>query len=70
MNIMRSIYKLALVIFAVTLTFTSCREKSEKEKLIDEMEAEGAEIKEKSEDGEYKLKMETEDYYFSKNAFS
>ncbi|MBA82569.1 MULTISPECIES: hypothetical protein [unclassified Leeuwenhoekiella] len=52
---------LAIVLLALTLSVTSCREKSEKEKLIDEMKEDGATIKEKSDDGDYKLKMETDD---------
>lgn len=52
---------LAIVLLGLTLSVTSCREKSEKEKLIEEMKEDGATIKEKSDDGDYKLKMETDD---------
>jgi len=56
------VFKIAAVAMcAIMITATSCREKTEKEKLIDEMEANGAEIKEKRDGDEYKLKMETED---------
>jgi polyribonucleotide nucleotidyltransferase len=43
----------------LSVSLTSCREKSEKEKLIEEMKDEGATIK-TSDDGD-KIKMETED---------
>ena len=52
---------LGILILSLTFSLTSCREKSEKEKLIDEMKEDGATIKEKSDDGDYKLKMETDD---------
>ncbi|QHI34997.1 hypothetical protein IMCC3317_03430 [Kordia antarctica] len=53
-----------LIVFAVaslfTLSmFTSCEEKTKEEKLVEEMKADGAEIK-VNEDGT-KIKMETED---------
>lgn len=51
-------YILILALF-VGLNFTSCREKTQEEKLIQEMKDQGAEIKVKD-DGD-KIKMETED---------
>lgn len=59
---MRKIIVIALA--ASFIGFTSCREKEEKteaEELVEEMQAEGAEIKVKEEDGDTKIKMETDD---------
>lgn len=49
-------------ILCLATVFTSCRdtEKSETEQLVEEMEAEGADIKVKEDDGDTKIKMETE----------
>lgn len=58
---MKKISYIGLLILGLTASLTSCREKSEKEKLIEEMKEDGAVIKEKSDDGDYKLKMETDD---------
>lgn len=47
----------------LTMSVTSCREteKSEKDQLMEEMENEGADIKEKRDGDDYKVKMETDD---------
>ena len=47
---------------ALTLTFstTSCREQTEKEKIMEEMEDAGATTKKKVDGDETKIKMETE----------
>ena len=58
---MKTYLKMGLLALMMALSLTSCREKSEKEKLIDEMEASGAEVKEKHDGDESKIKMETED---------
>ncbi|GGW68234.1 hypothetical protein DFQ11_104124 [Winogradskyella epiphytica] len=44
----------------LTLSLTSCREQSEKDKLIEEMKEEGATMKKKVDGDESKIKMETE----------
>lgn len=46
--------------FCLMLSLTSCREQSEKEKIIEEMEDAGAEVKKKVDGDETKIKMETE----------
>ncbi|RXG21447.1 hypothetical protein DSM00_2294 [Leeuwenhoekiella aequorea] len=49
------------ILLVATLTFTSCREKTEKEKLVEEMKEDGAVIEETvDDDGDYKLKMESD----------
>lgn len=49
------------ILLVATLSFTSCREKTEKEKLVEEMKEDGAVIEETvDDDGDYKLKMESE----------
>ena len=48
-----------LLVLSLTFSFTSCREKTEKEKIVEEMKDDGAEMKVK--DGGDKIKMETED---------
>tara|TARA_R110002020_G_scaffold98208_2_gene233910 strand:+ start:1137 stop:1367 length:231 start_codon:yes stop_codon:yes gene_type:complete len=48
-----------LLVFSLTFSFTSCREKTEKEEIVEEMKDDGAEMKVK--DGGDKIKMETED---------
>lgn len=60
--------KTALIVLSalfLSVSFTSCRENketemSEEETLIQEMEADGAEMKIKEDDGDTKIKMETE----------
>ncbi|WGD35636.1 hypothetical protein [Olleya sp. YS] len=54
---MKKIIFTILALTFITTSFTSCREESEKEKVIQEMKDEGAEIKVKDD----KIKMETED---------
>jgi hypothetical protein len=51
-----------LAVALMTVSFNSCREenKTEAEELIEEMEANGAEIKKKVDGDETKIKMETE----------
>ncbi len=61
---MKKIAFIALTALVVGTSFTSCRDKkemSEKEELIQEMKEDGAEIKIKEDDGDVKIKMETED---------
>ncbi|RAJ14612.1 hypothetical protein [Olleya aquimaris] len=60
---MRKTLAIALCALFLGASFTSCREekKTEKEELIDEMKAEGADIKVKKDGDETKIKMETED---------
>lgn len=60
---MKKVIFTSVMALFLTMSVTSCREteKSEKDQLIDEMEADGAEIKEKRDGDDYKLKMETED---------
>ena len=59
-KIMKNI-SLVAVLLMMTLSVTSCREKSEKEKLVEEMKEEGAVIDEKTDDdGNYKVKMESD----------
>lgn len=54
---MKKIIFTVLTLALLTTSFMSCREQTEKEKIIQEMEDEGAEIKIKDD----KIKMETED---------
>ncbi|SDB55171.1 hypothetical protein SAMN03097699_2082 [Flavobacteriaceae bacterium MAR_2010_188] len=56
---MKKVFFLIMMSLFVSTSFLSCREKSEKEKLIEEMKDEGADI-DVSEDGD-KIKMETDD---------
>ena len=59
---MKKLSIIASLVLVVSVSFTSCREKSEKEKLVEEMKEEGAEIETKTDDdGNYKMKMETEE---------
>ena len=59
---MKKLSIIASLLLIVSVSFTSCREKSEKEKLVEEMKEEGAEIETKTDDdGNYKMKMETEE---------
>lgn len=56
---MKKVIFMSLMAMFLSVSLTSCREKSEKDKLIDEMQDEGATIK-TSDDGD-KIKMETDD---------
>lgn len=56
---MKKVIFIASLALILGLSATSCREKTQEEKLIEEMEDRGAEIKVK--DGGDKIKMETED---------
>ncbi|WP_299676072.1 hypothetical protein [uncultured Dokdonia sp.] len=56
---MKKYIYIASLIFLIGFITTSCREKTPEEKIIEQMENQGAEIKVKD-DGE-KIKMETED---------
>ena len=56
---MKRLAILALFSLCLSTSMISCREKSEKEKAISEMEDKGADIKVK--DGGDKIKMETDD---------
>lgn len=53
------IFRSFMVLF-LTLSFSSCREQTEKEKIMDEMEEAGATTKKKVDGDETKIKMETE----------
>lgn len=60
---MKKLLVFAIVsVFTVSI-FTSCREteKTQEEQLIEEMKADGAEVKIKTDGDETKIKMETED---------
>lgn len=56
---MKKVIFMSFMAMFLSVSLTSCREKSEKDKLIDEMQDEGATIK-TSDDGD-KIKMETDD---------
>ncbi|MEH6408275.1 MAG: hypothetical protein V7767_13425 [Leeuwenhoekiella sp.] len=56
---MRRLIPVALLVCTMTLSLTSCREQTEKEKVMDEMKDDGATMKVK--DGGDKIKMETDD---------
>lgn len=61
---MKKVIFTVLAVSFMTFSFTSCREeekKTETQELIEEMEAEGAEIETKVDGDETKIKMETED---------
>lgn len=55
---MKKVIFMSFMALCMATSFTSCREQSEKEKVMDEMRDEGADI-DVSEDGD-KIKMETE----------
>tara|TARA_R110001632_G_scaffold110795_1_gene221430 strand:- start:4142 stop:4381 length:240 start_codon:yes stop_codon:yes gene_type:complete len=58
---MKKLIYTALAVAFMTVSFTSCREeKTEKEKLIQEMKDEGADIKVKQDGDEVKIKMESD----------
>lgn len=56
---MKKVLFITLMSLCLSSSFYSCREKTEKEKLIDEMKDEGADI-DVSDDGD-KIKMETDE---------
>lgn len=56
---MRKVIFMSFMALFMAMSFTSCREQTEKEKVIDEMNDQGADVK-VNEDGD-KIKMETED---------
>lgn len=60
---MKKVIFMSFMALFLTMSVTSCREteKSEKDQLIEEMENEGADIKEKRDGDDSKIKMETED---------
>ena len=60
---MKKLSVFAIVSVLTLSIFTSCREteKSQEEQLIEEMQADGAEVKVKRDGDETKIKMETED---------
>lgn len=58
-TIMKKGIFMAVMALFLTVSLTSCREQTEKERVIDEMNDKGAEVKVK-EDGD-KIKMETDD---------
>ena len=60
---MKKLALITLTSLIIGASFTSCKEKkeiSEKDELIQEMKDDGAEIKVKKDDGDVKIKMETE----------
>lgn len=59
---MKKLIYTTLAVAFMTVSFTSCREeeKTEKEKLIQEMKDEGADIKVKQDGDEVKIKMESD----------
>lgn len=58
-NQMKKVIFMSFMALFLSMSVTSCREKSEKEKVMDEMRDEGADI-DVSNDGD-KIKMETDD---------
>jgi hypothetical protein len=56
---MKKVILMSFLALFLSMTLTSCREQTEKEKLIEEMEDEGAKI-DVNDDGS-KIKMETDD---------
>ena len=59
---MKKISFLASLLLVVSISFTACREQSEKEKLVEEMKEDGAEIDTKTDDdGNYKIKKKSEE---------
>ncbi|MEO5790028.1 MAG: hypothetical protein ACOH2D_12330 [Gelidibacter sp.] len=56
---MKKVIFMTIMALFLSLSFTSCREQTEKEKVIKEMNDQGAEVKVKR-DGD-KIKMETDD---------
>lgn len=56
---MKKVILMSFMALFLSLSFSSCREQTEKEKIIDEMNDEGADV-EVSRDGD-KIKMETDD---------
>ena len=56
---MKKVIFMSFMALFMATSFTSCREKTEKEKVIDEMNDQGADVK-VSRDGD-KIKMETDD---------
>lgn len=56
---MKKVMYMSVMALFLSLSLTSCREQTEKEKVIDEMEEAGADV-EVSRDGD-KIKMETDD---------
>ncbi|WAC01713.1 hypothetical protein N7U66_17690 [Lacinutrix neustonica] len=61
---MKKVIFTVLAVAFMSFSFTSCREeekKTETQELIEEMEAEGADIETKVDGDETKIKMETED---------
>lgn len=58
---MKKVFFTTAMALCLTLSVTSCREQTEKEKVMEEMEEAGAEVKKKVDGDETKIKMETED---------
>ena len=62
---MKKVITVAIAAIFALSTFTSCRDtdksKTQEEQLIEEMKAEGADIKIKTDGDETKIKMETEE---------
>jgi uncharacterized lipoprotein YehR (DUF1307 family) len=56
---MKKVILMSVMALSLSLSLSSCREQTEKEKIIDEMNDEGADV-EVSRDGD-KIKMETDD---------
>lgn len=64
---MKKVIFMSFMALFIALSFNSCRdtkekdERTETEKVIDEMNADGADVKVKQDDGDSKIKMETDD---------
>ncbi len=60
---MKKVIFMSFMALFLSMSVTSCRdtEKSEKDELIDEMQAEGADVKVKRDGDDSKIKMETDD---------
>jgi len=64
---MKKVIFMSVMALFLTMSVTSCRDTEEKddrtenERIIDDMKADGAEIKVKEDDGDTKIKMETDD---------
>lgn len=57
---MKKVIFMSFMVLFLSVSLTSCREQTEKEKVMEEMEDEGATMKKKTDGDETKIKMETE----------
>lgn len=58
---MKKVMIMSCMALFLSVSLMSCREQSEKEKVMEEMEEAGADVKKKTDGDETKIKMETED---------